>query len=144
MAFARRGNTGAELECRPGLARRADVVVLALDTEQRRLGNRRGLNIATSRDEATGRERMLPEYAPHSLQIEVRRQVHHAEVFVVERLGRLRALAVATHEITEKLRVRGDVPIEVHADETDQLQEAGIDASEGAGIARRDRRDHMP
>src|SRR5215470_15453141 len=55
MRFALGGNPAAELQCRLGLARGADIVVLALDAEQRRPGDRRRLDLAAARDEAAGR-----------------------------------------------------------------------------------------
>jgi hypothetical protein len=49
----------------------------------------------------------------------------------------LRGIAIGLHEMEEQLAMRLDVAVEVHADEAVELQEAGIDVAQEAGIWKR-------
>src|SRR6185503_16175549 len=89
---------GAEIERRGGLADGADIVVLALDTEERGALDGARLDAAVARGEAVQRQRMVLEDALHRLEIEIRRQIHHRHVLVIEAPRRLGAFAVAAHE----------------------------------------------
>src|SRR5579864_3491589 len=71
------GKAAAEIECGGGLADGADVVVLALDAEERGAGDRARLDLAIAADETPERQRMLLKDARHRLEIEICRQVHH-------------------------------------------------------------------
>src|SRR5262249_61009687 len=98
-------------------------------------------DLAAWRGEAADRELMFLKDALDGLQIEIRRQVHDGVILVVKALGRRRALAIAADEVLEEIDMRRDVTVEIHRHEAGELQEARIDAAEGAGIARRHRLD---
>ncbi len=61
---------------------------------------------------------MLLEHRLHGLQIELRRQIHHCKVFLVEILVTLDAVTVALDEVVEQFDVRIHVTLEVHCHET--------------------------
>src|SRR5580658_4682326 len=126
------GKADAEVERGCCLADGADVVLLALDADQ--LCPRDGARLdqaAATLEEAQG-ERVLLEHPRHRLQKEVGGEVHHRHVLVVEFARALRALAVAAHEMLEEIHMRRDMAVEVHRHEAAELQEARIDAAEGA------------
>ncbi len=89
-------------------------------------------------------EIVLLEEGLDRLQVVARRHVHDGEVFVVEAAMRGGAVLVALDEVVEHAAVRLDVAIGVHRDEGRELQEAGIDPAERAGMPRRHGRDHVP
>jgi len=82
------------------------------------------------------RNRVLDEHFFHGLEIELRRQVHHREIFVVEVAVSFGAIAVAFHEMVEHLEMRGDVAFDVHGHEARQLQKAGIDLAPMPGLGK--------
>ena len=138
----RRRDAGAEIWAATGLARPADIVALALDGHQRGALDRRRLDQAAAHPKPAERQVVALEHALDRLQIEIRRQVHHRAVFVVEGAGRRGTLAVAAGEVAEHRPMRRDVAVEIHAEKAGELQKARIDAAEGAGIARRHGGDH--
>src|SRR5262249_35560448 len=69
---------------RRGLADGADVVVLALDGEDRGAGDGAGIDPGATRDEFAACQRLAMEHAIDGLKIEIRRQIHHRRIFVVE------------------------------------------------------------
>src|SRR5579863_7870960 len=77
VVLPQRMQPGAQLLRREGLADRADIVILALDGEQRGAPDRPRLDLAVARDENAARQLVLLKNTVDSLEIERRRQVHH-------------------------------------------------------------------
>jgi hypothetical protein len=73
------------------------------------------------------------EHMLDGLQIELGGHVADAAIFLVERLGGIRAFAVALHQMAEHLPVAHQVGVQVHGEEAGQLQEAGIHLAPRAG-----------
>ncbi len=122
---------------RLGLADAGNVVVLAFDGQQRD-----ALDLARIDRPAAMRHLALRQRVPHEhridrLQIELGREIHDREIFVIEFLVLLRRVAVALHQMLKQLLVRLDMAIEVHADEAVELQKARIDVAHEAGIGKR-------
>src|SRR5262245_9350625 len=77
---------------------------------------------------------MLLEDALDGLEIDLGGQVGHREVLLVERARGARLLDVAPGQMTMYLRVRPDVPAEVHRHEGAQLHEPGIHEAPGSPV----------
>src|SRR5665213_1862789 len=104
VAFLLAGFKAAEeLMRRGGLADRANVVVLALDGQERGAGNGAGFDRTVAQGHFALRQRVFLKDATDGLQVEIGGQIHHRHVFVVETLGRPGALAVAPHQMLEQL-----------------------------------------
>ena len=75
------------------------------------------------------RQRVLDENRIDGLQVELRRQVHHRQILVIEVAVLVDQVAVALHQIAEQVLMGVHVAVEVHADEAVELQEARIDVA---------------
>ncbi|GCC43279.1 hypothetical protein chiPu_0027567, partial [Chiloscyllium punctatum] len=64
-------------------------------------------------------------------------EVHHREIFVIEFAVLVDQIAVAFDQIGEQRLVRVHVPIQIHADEAVELQEARIDVAHHARMRER-------
>ena len=80
---------------------------------------------------------MLLENPGDGLEEKLGRQVHDREILVIELTVLLSTVAIPAHQVFEQLHVSIDVPVEVHRHETGQLDEAGINPTEAAGIISR-------
>ena len=136
MQAPRRGNLGAQLLRRICLAHSRNIVLFTLHRENRRPMDRVQVDHRAAVTVQPQRNRVLDEHFFHGLEIELRRQVHHREIFVVEVAVSFGAIAVAFHEMVEHLEMRGDVAFDVHGHEARQLQKAGIDLAPHARIGK--------
>src|SRR6185437_2900110 len=109
----------------------------ALDGEDRSAADRAGIDFHPARYERTARQRMAMEDAVDRLEIEIRREIHHRRVFVIEFPRRVGAFDIALDEMLEELDMRVHMPVEIHAEKAGELHEAGIYPAESAGIAHR-------
>src|SRR3546814_10126881 len=76
------------------------------------------------------RKRMALEYRADRLQVKFGRHVRDRAVFIVKRLGRIRAFAVAIDQVPEHFPMAGQMAAKVHGHEAGQLENARIDRSE--------------
>ena len=83
------------------------------------------------------RQGVLHEHGLDGLEVELGREVHHGEIFVVEVAVLLGVVAVALDEVLEHLAMRLEVAVDVHRHEAGELQEAGIDVAHEAGVGQR-------
>ena len=127
----------AQLMRGAGLAHAADVILRAFDSQQRRVPDHRRIDAAAAPHQISQRQIVLHEYRLHRLQIELGREICHGEIFVVEILDRMHLLELAIDHVSMQLAERILVPVEIHADEAGQLQEARIDLAPTAGITQR-------
>ena len=124
---------------RKGLAGPGDVVLLALDGEQRRRLDGRGADRPLSApDHLAARQIVALEDAGDGLQVVLGGQVHHRQVVVVEAPHDLRALFVAREEVAVQAAVGIGVAADVERDERGELQETRIDLAQEARLAGRD------
>ena len=86
---------------------------------------------------------MLLEHAAHGFQIELRGEIEHRKIFIVERLGHPRLVVVALGKMIKKLTMSFQVAFDIHAHKRCELHETGIDPSECAAIAQRHRGDEV-
>ena len=84
--------SGAQIVRGHGLADGADVVPLAFDREQHRAPDRARVDALALPLERAGRQAHVLKDLVHGLEVELGGEVEHGEVFVVERLRRLRLL----------------------------------------------------
>src|SRR5712671_5489530 len=91
---------------------RADVVALAFDREERHAADGGGLDAPAAHPQLAGRERAVLEHRLHRLEVELRRQVHRGEVFLVEAARRLRLRAVAAQARLVDFREGVEMPLE--------------------------------
>src|SRR5882757_9280173 len=114
MALEMRAQTRAHLVSSHRLAHSTDVVALALDREQHGTANRAWLDLVAVPCERSARQRMLLKHQTYGLQIELRAEVQHGKIFVVELLGGLRLLGLAVDQILIELAMCLQVAIDVH------------------------------
>ena len=119
-----RGNLGAQLLRRIRLAHSRNIVLFTLHGEDRRPTDRVEVDHHAAVTVQPQRNRVLDEHFVHGLEIELRSQVHHGEIFVVKVAVLFGAVAVPFHEMVEHLEMRGDVAFDVHGHEARQLQKA--------------------
>ncbi len=136
------GDVGRQLVRGPGLADAGNVVEFAFDGHQRGLDSRR-IDLAPAAHPESARQLVLLENDLDGLEVELRGEVHDREILVVEGAVAVGRIVVAFDQIFELAHVGIDVPVEIHGDETGELQEARIDAAQGAWIGERHRRDHV-
>ena len=136
------GDVGRERVGGLGLADAGDVVELALDRHQRGLDGGR-IDLAAAAHPDAARQLVLLEHDLDGLQVELGGEVHHREILVVEGAMAVGRIVVAFHEMLELAHVGVDVPVEVHADERGELQEARIDPAHRARIGEGHRRDDV-
>ena len=120
-----------------------DVVALAFDRHQRGLLDRRAIDQYVAMNELLVGQRVVLEHGLDGLQIELRRQIHDRQIFFVEVLVLLDAVAVALHQIVEQIDVRIHVAFEVHGHEAGQLHEARIHRAHEARMRERHGRDDV-
>src|SRR5690606_18960044 len=96
-------DAGAEVVRRPGLAQAGDVVQLALDGHQRGLLDRRRRYLLAAMEEAALGQRMLLEHVADGVEVEIRREIHDREIFVVETPMPGGTLAIAFDQVMEEL-----------------------------------------
>ena len=137
------GQRGRDGQRRPGLADARDIVLLALDREDRHVADRRRIHLAPAMRHRTPGQRMRLEHRVDRLEVEFRGHVADRAILLVELHRRLGALVVALDEMLEHLPVRDHVVAEVHRHEARELQEARIDLPPRAGIAHRHGRDDV-
>src|SRR6185312_4894257 len=107
---------GQQLMHRRGLADGADIVLLALDGEDRGAADRAGIDRHAMRDELAARQGLAMEDAIDGLEIKIRREIHHRRVLIVEFPRRVGAFDVALDEMLEELDMRIHMPVEIHAE----------------------------
>src|SRR5262245_22748794 len=122
---------------------RTDIVALALDREQHGTLDGAGLDALSLPVKPAGRQCKLLKYEPDRLQVKLRGQIEHGEIFIVEGLRRLRLLMIAVCQIVVELTMRLHVPFDVHAHEGRKLHEARIDSAECAAVADRNGGDEI-
>jgi len=83
------------------------------------------------------------EHGLDRLQVELCRQIHDCQIFFVEILVLLDAVAVALHQVVEQIDMRIHVALKVHGHEPGQLHEAGIHGAHKARMRERHRRDDV-
>ena len=132
-----RRNVDAELVRGLGLADAGNVVVLALDGEQRAVADLARIDRTAAMGHLALGQGVADEDGIDRLQIILGGQVHDGEIFVVELAMLLRRVAVALDQMDEQIAVRVHVAIEVHADEALELQEARIDVAHHARMRER-------
>ena len=142
MDVAGAGYVGGQRMCGLGLADAGNVVEFALDGHQGGFDGG-GVDLAAAAHPLAERQQVLLEHDLDGVEIEFGAEVHDREVFVVEGAMAVGRIVVALHQMFELAHVGVDVPVEVHADEAGELQEAGINAAHRARIAKRHRRDHV-
>src|SRR6266851_3548614 len=105
-------------------------IALALDGEQHGALDGARIDPLALPFERAERQGMLLKNQADGLEIELGAEVEHREIFVIEGLGDLRLLELALGQIVVELAVRLYVPLDVHAHEGGELDEARIDATE--------------
>ena len=75
---------------------------------------------------------MLLKHVADGFDVELRRQVHDSEIFVVEGLDGFGLLLLALRQMAGKIDVLLDMALKVHRHEGGELHEAGIDLPERA------------
>ena len=134
---------GRDVERGARLADAGNIVTLALDRQDRGVGDGAEVHQLAAVHEFALRQRVLLEHLFHRLEVEFRRHVADAAVFLVEILGLLRALVVAGAQVFEHLVMAHHVLAQVHGHEPGQLQEARIDAPSRAFVLQRHGGDHL-
>ena len=99
MRLAIGRNVAAQAVRRFGLADAGNIVVLALDREQRHALDRGRIDRPAAMGHLALRQRVAHENGLDRLQIEFGREIHHGQIFVVEFLVLVRRVAVAAHQI---------------------------------------------
>src|SRR5690349_21053036 len=89
------------------------------------------------------RQGMADEHGVDCLQIELGSKIHHREVFVIKFAVLLHRITVAFDEMQEQIAMRLKMPIEIHADEAVELEEARINLAHAAGMRERHLADHI-
>ena len=138
------GEVRAELVRRLGLADAGDVVVLALDREERGVADGGRVDPFAPVHHRAPRQGVLDEHGLDGLQVELRRQVHHGEILVVEVAVLLGGVAIILDQMLEEFVMGRDMPVEVHRHEPAQLQEARIDPAQEARLRPRHLHDDAP
>ena len=77
-------NAGAQIERGAALAGAGDVVLLAFDRHQRRPADGAEIDGPAARGHEPARHQVLHEHGVDGLQVELGREIHHGQVFVVE------------------------------------------------------------
>lgn len=77
------------------------------------------------------------EHPLDRLEVELGRQVHHREVFLVEPADRVGALGVAVDDVMEQVHECLGMAVQIHAHESGDLQEARIHAPHRTGMTPR-------
>ena len=119
------------------LADRADIVLFALDRQQRGLADRGGVH-------RPAMDRQFPLAQQHALehhvdrfQVEFLGHVEDREIFLVESLDLVGLDRLAVGQQLIEFAMLRPVPFHVHRHEGGQLQESGIDLAPAPGIAER-------
>src|SRR5947207_4790350 len=98
--------------------------MLAFDGEQRAVAYLARIDPAAAMGHLALGQSVAYEDGIDRLEIVLGGQVHDGEIFVVELAVLLHRVAVALDQMDEQVAVRVHMAIEVHADETLELQEA--------------------
>ena len=136
-------NVGAQVVGRFGLADATDVVAFAFDCHDGGAADGRTIDQFAAMHHPLVGQFVLLEHGPDRLEVELGRQIHHSEIFVVELAVLVDAVAVALDEIFKQLAVGGLMTLKVHGHEARKLHEAGIDAAHEADLRERDDRDDV-
>src|SRR5579862_8587016 len=104
-----------------GLTDAANIVVLAFDQEDGGAGYGAWLDQAAARHEGAMREVAAVEDTLDRLQVEIRRQIHHRRIFVIEFLRRLGARLIALDEMAEEIEMRRHMTSQIHAQKSGKL-----------------------
>ncbi len=123
---ARRRDVGAEVVRHDGLAGGADLVAFGLDRHEAGIANGGQVDPTAVDHHLTAGELVVLEHPTNRVEIELRWEVGHGEVLVVERPGCRRAVVLAASEVAPELHVRTNVAVHVHAHERADLQESGV------------------
>ena len=91
---------------RLGLADAGNVVVLALDGEQRDRADRAGIDRFAAMHHLALGQGVADEHRLDGLQIELGGQIHDRQILVVELAMLLRRVAVADDEVAEEVAMR--------------------------------------
>ena len=127
----------AEPVRRLGLAKAGNIVVLALDREQRDAADAGRIDRRAPMGHGAVRQIVAHEHGLDRLQIVLRAQIHHRKIFIVELTVFLGGIAIALDQMGEQVAVRLDVALEIHADEAVELQESRIDVAHQSRIWKR-------
>src|SRR6266851_1478144 len=111
------------------LPQRADVVALSFDREQGSSANGAEIDLAPAPRQYSFGQRVLLKHQAHGLEVKLRRQIAHREVFFVEHLGRVGSFGFVVDEIVKQVAKRIEMTIEIHAHERHELQKSRIDAA---------------
>ena len=126
-----------------GLAGGGDVVEFAFDGHERGAFDGVGVNLLAADHHLALGQAVFLEEGLDGLQVVGGGHVHDGEVFVVEAAVGGGAVVVALDEVVEHALMRFDVALGVHGHEGGELEEAGVDAAEGAGVPVGDGGDDM-
>src|SRR6267154_694932 len=116
------------------LANRTDIVPLAFDRKQRGMSDRPRVDAPTVPLELAQWQRVLLKHRADGLKVELGRQIHDSQIFVIEFFYRRRFVLVAIGEVAEKIDLGFDMPFEIHAHKSGKLQKTGVDAAQCAGV----------
>src|SRR4051812_41578103 len=122
---------------RPGLAEAGNIVTLALDREQRGPLDRLGIDPPAAVAQLALWQEMALKHTVDRLQVELRRHDTDRAILVIESLGRIGALAVATDEMLVHLPMADEVIAEVHRHEAGELEKSGVNLAAGAAVIER-------
>src|SRR5690606_19820530 len=117
-----------------GLADAGYIVLFTLDRHQRRAGYGLGPHRPASVAEFAPGQRMAHKDEIDGLEIDVGRHVDDGEIFIIKFPVLLRRVAVALDHVLEIVAVGIDMAVEIHRHEAGELEEARIDAPQGAWI----------
>ena len=120
-----------------GLTGRAHVVLRAFDREQRGRSDVGRVDALAAPGELAPRQVVVHEDALQRLQVELRRDVHHRAVLVVEVADPRRRLLVPCGQCAAEVHVGCHVPSDVQRHERRQLGRTRIDPTAGTGVLRR-------
>src|SRR5262249_5436568 len=123
--------------CRLGLTDSGNIVVLTFDRQQPDAMYLARFHTRAPMLHHSPRQRVTHENRLDGLQIKFGCEVHHREILIVELAMLLRGVAISLDEMQEQLAVCLDVPVEVHADESMQLQKTGIHVAHESWIRKR-------
>src|SRR6516165_4235895 len=128
------GKVAAEPMRRLRLSDAANVIAFTLDRHQRNMPDCGRMHLPAAMSHFAFRQQMIDEYRINCLQEEFCGQIHHRTIFIVELAMPLCAIVIAAQELKEKILMRRDVTVEIHAHETRELQEPWIDVAPIAWI----------
>ena len=137
------GQKRCQIQSSLRLADARNIIVLALDRQQRSIDDCVRIDRLAPMDELALGQRVPLEHVFDGLEVEFLGHVAHAQVFVVKHLDLVGAVLVAHGQVFEHLVVALHMALQVHRHEPGQLHEPGVNFPPCAGIAVRHGRDHV-